>query len=82
MTAELVPVLTGDEAHDLAEQEAIVSRGLSTFVDVAELPDTLHIGPSSALLIGNLNKARNAWVAISVLNVRPRQMAFDLEAAS
>lgn len=28
----------------------------------------LHIGPSSSLLVGNLNNQRNAWLVISVLN--------------
>lgn len=40
-----------------------------------EMDRWLHLGPKSALLVGNLNNQRNAWVVISVLNVRNAQMS-------
>lgn len=33
-----------------------------------EMADFLHMGPSSSLLVGNLNNQRTAWLIISVLN--------------
>lgn len=45
---------------------------------VSELPSALHLGPRSALLVGNLNHQRNAWVVISVLNVRIAQLALGV----
>ncbi len=32
------------------------------------LPNALHIGSDSALLVGNLNNQRSAWLVISILN--------------
>lgn len=48
----------------------------------AEVAKALHLGPTSALLVGNLNSHRRAWVVISVLNVAVQQMTFDLADAS
>ncbi|MEV6791312.1 hypothetical protein AB0M87_04770 [Streptomyces sp. NPDC051320] len=33
-----------------------------------ELPDALHMTPSSSLLVGNFNRHRSSWLVISVLN--------------
>lgn len=47
------------------------------------LPEALHLGPRSSLMVGNMNNRRNAWLIISVIQgVRDRQMAmFDEEYA-
>jgi hypothetical protein len=50
-----------------------------------ELRQALHLGPTSSLLIGNLNNVRNAWIVISVLNGlrEPKaQTLFDLDQAA
>lgn len=46
-----------------------------------EIPSALHLGHSSALLVGNLNHQRNAWVVISVLNIAANQLSLALEAS-
>lgn len=33
-----------------------------------QLPDALHLSPASSLLVGNINRHRNSWLVISVLN--------------
>lgn len=45
---------------------------------VSEIPAALHLGPKSALLVGNLNHQRNAWVVISVLNIRVAQLSLGV----
>lgn len=42
-----------------------------------EIPQALHLGPSSVLLVGNLNQHRTVWVVISVLNIASRQLTLD-----
>lgn len=47
-----------------------------------ELPDALHLSPSSSLLVGNFNRHRTSWLVISVLNgLREEAALFDMEAA-
>jgi hypothetical protein len=42
------------------------------------LEGALHLGPSSSLLVGNMNNKRTTWLAISVLNgIRPPATLFD-----
>lgn len=48
----------------------------------SELPDGLHLSPSSSLLIGNFNRHFTSWLVISVLNgLREEPALFDFEAA-
>ena len=47
-----------------------------------ELVDTLHLTPSSSLLVGNFNRHYTSWLVISVLNgLREAPALFDIEAA-
>lgn len=47
-----------------------------------EIPDALHLSPSSSLLVGNFNRHRTSWLVISVLNgLREEPALFDMEAA-
>lgn len=48
--------------------------------DLDAIPDALHLGPKSALLVGNINGRFSTWLVISVLNIRTGQLT--LEAAS
>ncbi|WP_405059041.1 hypothetical protein OG474_40840 [Kribbella sp. NBC_01505] len=42
------------------------------------LSEALHLGPSSSLLVGNMNNQRNTWLVISVLNnIREPETLFD-----
>ncbi|MGW6196959.1 hypothetical protein ACWF0M_12505 [Kribbella sp. NPDC055110] len=42
------------------------------------LPDALHLKPSSSLLVGNMNNQRTTWLVISVLNnIREPETLFD-----
>jgi hypothetical protein len=45
-----------------------------------EIPEFLHLGPSSHLLVGNLNAHRKAWLVISVLNINAAQMTLEMSA--
>jgi hypothetical protein len=46
------------------------------FID--NLRDALKLGPSSSLLVGNMNNQRNSWLVISVLNgIREPETLFD-----
>jgi hypothetical protein len=42
------------------------------------LGDALHLGPATALLIGNLANHRTTWITISALNIRDPQTALPL----
>jgi hypothetical protein len=45
--------------------------------------DALHLDPSCALLVGNMNNQRTAWLVISVLRgLRAERGLFDLEAVA
>lgn len=46
------------------------------------LAKALHLGPDSALLVGNLANQRNAWIVISVLNDIRTATLFDSQQAS
>ena len=42
-----------------------------------EIPNALHLGPKSVLLVGNLNSHRTVWVVIAVLNIASGQLTLD-----
>lgn len=84
--AKRFPFIPRLEFADDAGRHALMIRDWGCYErmrkapDAFDLADALHIGPSSALLVGNFNRHRTSWLVISVLNEDRQQ--FLLGAAS
>ncbi len=59
----------------------LLMRKLGAGITSQDIVNALSLGEDSALLVGNLNNQRNAWIVISVLNGLKQRALFSIDEA-